>query len=492
MSWSEMGKLHSVKYTTSLLTVLTLLLWAALCTADTIVLKNGRSIVAESVTERGGLVTYEGEAGRVSIPSSLVERIERGGPPPEGGGLTTGAAPAAPVKVDSLPQIHLSLDGVWIDKIVHDGAVDDRLLAELTGQAKGGEMQLRNALNALLIAAAYETSRKQLGEASRWAEQAVQLSPRDSNALLIAAEIDLARRQYREALSHLLVAQNVAPDSPDVLVLLGNTYYFSDGAGRAVWYWKQAQAIRPGLALQQRIDRAEQEAAVESRLQQAGSYHFALSWEGSAVPAGFAREILEALERQFTELQIALNYSPNERVSVILYSSLQFSDITRAPRWAGAVNDGKIRIPVQGLAGLSPELARVLKHELVHSFIFQITEGRCPTWLNEGIAQMEAGEPLDEFGPELARLFATSSQIPLAELEESFERFGSDRARQAYGESLAAAEMMRDRYGDYQFPDLLEALRSQSLAEALRSVLRSDYPELEAQLGDYLRQRYGR
>ena len=492
MIWPGMGKLQSVKYVTGLLTGLTLLLWTPLCPADTIVLKNGRVIVAESVTERGGLVTYEGEAGRVSIPSSLVERIERGGPPPERSALATGVASPQPAKLDSLPQIHFSLKGVAIERIVREGAVDDGLLAELAGRADDGELQRQNAVNAFLIAATYETSRKRLAEASRWAEQAVQLSPRDSNALLIAADIDLARRQYREALSHLLVAQSAVPDSPDVLTLLGNAYYFSDGAGRALWYWKQAQAIRPSPALRERIDRAEREAEVESRLQQAGSYHFALNWEGSAVPAGFAREILDALERQFTELQIALNYTPNERVSVILYSSLQFSDITRAPRWAGAVNDGKIRVPVQGLSGLSPELSRVLKHELVHSFIFQITEGRCPTWFNEGIAQMEAGEPLDEFVPELAHLFATSRQIPLAELEESFERFDSDRARQAYGESLAAVEMMRERYGAFRLPELLEALRSQSMAEALGSVLRSDYKGLEAQVGDYLRQRYGR
>jgi hypothetical protein len=487
-----MGKRARVDCAIGLLTGLVLFLRAALCPADTIVLKNGRVIVAESVTERGGRVTYEGEAGRVSIPRSMVERIERGGFPPPRSSLTTGVTSSQPAELDSVPQIRLSLQGVAIDRIVREGAVDDRVLAELASQARDGELQRQNAVNAFLIAATYETGRQRLAEASRWAEQAVLLSPRDSNALLIAADVDLARRQYREALSHLLVAQSVAPQSPDVLTLLGNAYYFSDGAGRAVWYWKQAQAIRPSSALQERIDRAEQEADVETRLLQTGSYHFALSWEGSAVPPGFAREILEVLERQFTQLQNSFNYSPSERVPVILYSSMQFADITRAPRWAGAVNDGKIRIPVQGLNSLSQELARVLKHELVHSFIFQITEGRCPTWLNEGIAQMEAGEPLDEFGPGLAQVFAATSQIPLAELEGSFERFDTNRARLAYGESLAAAELLRERYGAFRLSELLEALRSQSVAGALPSVLRLDYSELEAQLGDYVRQRYGR
>ncbi|MBI4463793.1 MAG: hypothetical protein HY647_03715 [Acidobacteria bacterium] len=51
--------------------------------ADTIVLKNGRRIIAESVFEEGDKVVYEDETGRVSLPTSLVERVERGGAVPD-------------------------------------------------------------------------------------------------------------------------------------------------------------------------------------------------------------------------------------------------------------------------------------------------------------------------------------------------------------------------------------------------------------------------
>src|SRR4051812_32662219 len=46
---------------------------AAVLPADTIVLKNGRTIVAESVIEQDGKVFYDGEGGRVSFSKSLVE-----------------------------------------------------------------------------------------------------------------------------------------------------------------------------------------------------------------------------------------------------------------------------------------------------------------------------------------------------------------------------------------------------------------------------------
>ena len=69
----------------------------------------------------------------------------------------------------------------------------------------------------------------------------------------------------------------------------------------------------------------------------------------------------------------------------MLYTEQAFFDVTQAPSWSGAVNDGKLRIPVQGLDSVTSDLARVLKHELAHSFINQLTGGRCPQWLNEGL-----------------------------------------------------------------------------------------------------------
>ena len=37
---------------------------------------------------------------------------------------------------------------------------------------------------------------------------------------------------------------------------------------------------------------------------------------------------------------------------MVLYTQQAFADITRAPGWVGALNDGRIRVPVQGLSEL--------------------------------------------------------------------------------------------------------------------------------------------
>src|SRR6202790_361870 len=56
-----------------------MLFFAAQAQADTIVLKNGRRIVAFNVVEKGDKVSYETSAGQLSIPKSIVDHIEKGG-----------------------------------------------------------------------------------------------------------------------------------------------------------------------------------------------------------------------------------------------------------------------------------------------------------------------------------------------------------------------------------------------------------------------------
>ena len=460
---------------------------APLAPAETILLKNGRRIVASSVTEEGDKIIYESGFGRIAIPKSMVDRIEAGGTP------QPRQAPAVNEQAVRDLSGRIQAPRADTEAIVRDGAVDEERLRLLSSMASQGDLERQNAVNAHLIAAAFEAREQRFAAAARWAEEALQLSGRDLNALLLASQVDIARQQYSEALNHLYVAQQIAPESPDVLTVQGLAYYYSEGPERALRFWKRAIAIRPDDRLRQRVEQVEREAEVESGFRQAESGHFLLSWEGSEVSQAFSREILETLERKYRELEYALYYSPRDSIAVILYATQQFADITRSPSWAGAVNDGKIRVPVQGLTSMTPGLERALKHEMVHSFVHRLAERRCPTWLNEGLAQLESGEDIARYGPALARLYAQSRQVPLRELEGSFMRFDSSRAGLAYAESLAAVEVLRERYGAFQLPELLRALgRGRTMEEALREVLRINYEDLEADLARSLATRFGR
>src|SRR5207302_2268877 len=169
-----------------------------------------------------------------------------------------------------------------------------------------------------------------------------------------------------------------------------------------------------------------------------------------------------------------------------------YFDVTHAPSWTGEVHDAKLRIPISGVTSVPPELARVLKHELAHSFIDQISAGRCPQWLHEGIAQLLEPKTTDTRGHRLAQVFRAQREIPFYVLEGGFMRFSKVEAVLAYDESLAAAEYISDTYGLSDLQRILDRIGQGSSTEAaLRTTIHSNSGELDSEVGKYLKIRYG-
>jgi Peptidase MA superfamily len=216
-----------------------------------------------------------------------------------------------------------------------------------------------------------------------------------------------------------------------------------------------------------------------------------LHYEGEQTSESLRTQLLATLDSEYDDLVRELGIEPRNSIPVILYTRQTFFDVTNAPSWSGAINDGKLRIPIQGVSSVTPELARVLKHELAHSFIAQLSGGRCPQWLNEGIAQLVEPKPLAN-GSRLAELYRTQQEIPLNVMEGSFVNLSSAQAVLAYAESLAAAQYISDTYGMSDLQRILQELgRGSSTETALRAILHSGYGDLENELTKYLAGKYG-
>ena len=202
-----------------------------------------------------------------------------------------------------------------------------------------------------------------------------------------------------------------------------------------------------------------------------------------------ARGILRALEDDFRDIESQLDYTPPEQIGVILYTGQAFADITRAPGWVGALNDGRMRIPVQGLSAVTPELARVLKHELTHSFVGQKSHGRAPTWLQEGIAQwMEGRRSSGVAGCTARRGRAGRDRRRSRRSKAPGWALSGNSAAFAYAWSLAVVESIIQAGGVSDISRLLDRIATSSSTEAaLRETLRLDYADLEQQTVDYLR-----
>ena len=240
------------------------------------------------------------------------------------------------------------------------------------------------------------------------------------------------------------------------------------------------------------LDKAMREKNAESDFSEADSGHFALHYEGKQTSTALRREILDTLESHYNSLVGELGVAPRQTISVSLYTTQSFFDVTQSPGWSGAVYDGKLRIPVDGLTGVTSELSRVLKHELTHAFINQITHGRCPQWLNEGVAQALEPKTISSVGRQLEQLYSDHRQISLSALEGSWMGFSNSQAYVAYYEGLAAVEYIRDTYGMSDIQRILQRLGDGASTEsALRSTIHGGYADMEDGVADYLKRSYG-
>src|SRR5258708_36089840 len=251
-------------------------------------------------------------------------------------------------------------------------------------------------------------------------------------------------------MEYLERARRFAPENADVPKLEGWAFYGLNKLDQAVAEWRKSEALRPDKEVQEALEKALADKKEEETYKENESSHFKLRYSGAAAPA-LARDVLRTLERHFSEIASELDFTPPESIGVILYTQDAFSDITKAPAWAGALNDGRIRVPVQGLAGVDGELSRILKHELTHRFIAQKTRSACmglsascaihaPTWIQEGLAQWWGGPPGGGDAGAICRVYAARHAFSLSRLEGPWLKIGGDMAAYAFAWSLANIE----------------------------------------------------
>jgi tetratricopeptide (TPR) repeat protein len=457
--------------------------------ADTIVLKNGRRIVALNVREEGDKVKYDTSAGELSLPKSIVDHIEKGGSVPMG---DSPAAAAANLAITP-PAMAATSGGTEIESgVLHDGAIDREYIGKLEGAARaGGQRANLSAALAHHAAAQFELSRGDTEHALADERTALTYAPEEPALLMNVAYLHLRRSEYKQSLEYLERARRVAPENADVAKLAGWAYYGLNKIDQAVAEWKRALALRPDPEVQAALDKAQRDKQEEESYRENESSHFTLRYSGAAEPA-LARDVLRALEAHFSAIESELNFTPPDSIGVVLYTQQAFADMTRAPGWVGALNDGRIRVPVQGLSGVTPELSRVLKHELTHSFVGQKTRGHAPTWIQEGLAQWMEGKRSGDNAAVLAQVFHDGRAPALSSLEGSWMGLPSDEAGYAYMWALANIEYIVQIDGMGDVERVLDRIgRGSSTEAALREVLHSDYNDLMQSTAEYLRKTYG-
>jgi tetratricopeptide (TPR) repeat protein len=457
---------------------------------DTIVLKNGRRITALSVTQEGEKITYETASGTLSLPRSIVDHIEHGAVSHPGTAAGASAFSLKPPETEAAPSALPPSRNEIENRVTQGGEVDRSYVDQLDQEAHSGQgLANQNAAMAHHAASQFEMMHGAMDAALQDARSALTYMPEQPVLLMDAAYLYLRRSEYTQSLDYIDRARRLVPEDPEVSKLAGWAYYGLNKMDLAVTEWKHALSLRPDAEVQAALGKAQRDEQEEEQYKENESSHFTLRYSGASEPA-LARNILHTLERHYGAIESELSYSPPDSIGVILYTQQAFADITQVPNWVGALNDGRIRVPVQGLSEVTPELSRVLKHELTHSFVQQKTLGRAPTWIQEGLAQWMEGKRSDLNAAALIAIYQGDPALAMRHYQGDWMKLSNEAVNTAYAWALANVEYIVQSGGMNDVDRILELLAAgQAPEEALRAILRSDYTELTHDTVQYLRKK---
>ena len=185
-----------------------------------------------------------------------------------------------------------------------------------------------------------------------------------------------------------------------------------------------------------------------------------------------SRHIAARLPSLADELQLPVG----NRIHVVLApSQAQFHSLQpgKVPQWADGTawpHRGWIFLRAPRLRGEATDpLETVLTHELVHVLLGRAFGKRpVPQWLQEGLAQLMAGEYSAETTATLANGVLGDNLLSLYELSRGFPQ-GALRAQLAYAQSADFMAYIRNTYGQRAVQTLIDEMaRGEAFAPAVR------------------------
>ena len=332
------------------------------------------------------------------------------------------------------------------------------------------------------LAAAYSTrgqqllDRKAYDDAAGEFEKAAGLYPNEPRfALLRGVSLVLGKR-YDAGRYELERSRSLGGDTAEALYFLGRIHYENGETEQALPLWEKAATLAtadPFLA--KVLDRMRREQAVEERMVRGHSSRFVVSYDTGTTRTGIALDILDVLEHHYNSVGADLAYYPEARVPLILYTKQEYREVTHSPTWSGGLYDGKIRLPVGGLAEITPRLRATLRHEYTHAVIRDMTKDNCPTWLNEGIAEFQGRQEYNPPLTELPRAVREGRLLPLRSLEQGLSTLSDREVALAYEQSYALINFMVTSYGWHRVQAILLALGSGATVDAAINSGLADY-----------------
>lgn len=288
-----------------------------------------------------------------------------------------------------------------------------------------------------------------------------------------AKDDDEAQAEFRRTLE-------LDPKSAVAHENLGHVLYRNNRLEDAIAEWEKALEIDPkSESAKAALEKARRERDVEGKFLRDRVAHFEIAYDGDRDPL-VSTQVLEMLDEAYYRVGSDLSHYPSTPTSVVIYSQQEFSSVTASHGWVGGLFDGKIRVPVKNFARQKAGLARTLMHEYTHVVVASLCSS-CPTWLNEGLAQLEEGADVGEADATLRSAAKQGSVRAFSKIPASFASIPDPlEVKILYAQSLSFVRWLHDRNGSYSFHELLVTLaRTKDFEKSFQSTFHETIGNLE-------------
>lgn len=296
---------------------------------------------------------------------------------------------------------------------------------------------------------------------------------------------DLAIQELKESLASL-------PKHISSLMLLGQIYYQTQDLKKAQEIWNKAYTYDPhNIELKQMLARLRSEEKVETQLKQLDAYYFDIRFDKEAIDTEIY-DIRYYLHDAYREIGRDFNYYPLHKIPVILYAQEDFHRLRQTPDWVAGIYDGKIRLPIKNGNFSAEEFKHLLRHEYTHAVVFELSNGKCPIWFNEGLAKYEESKQVKPDTALLEKAIKGNTIIPINKLDLNFSlQTEPEKLNLAYLEAYSFIEFILNRWNFYIIKGILEHLKNgESLEKAFYEETDRSMDKLEKDWKDYIQRNY--
>lgn len=179
--------------------------------------------------------------------------------------------------------------------------------------------------------------------------------------------------------------------------------------------------------------------------------------QDSVYTKNIANSAIDILNQAAEEYSSVFRTKINNKVVLRFLTPYEFQKATGAPEWTSAMfYRGEISIPIKNNKSINlSEMKRAIKHEYAHAIIANLSDFKCPAWLDEGIAQLLEGQVNPILGPALRNWVSENDVLPLSWLMNGFTTLDNKLVPVAYAQSLFATRKIINEQG---FESIIEYL----------------------------------